>query len=212
MELEILSYPIVKEIEEDIALNREELEIRFDERYEVLKSNIWFIKNIKNLASERSIADIATLWNVFGYLNLLSYDLISVGYNLYFERKPWQKVYFARQVSLLIYEGMMDIPDLLGKSFKDIFANISDSQLYMNQLKTYKKELEDYKSLYSEKLKEIRNSTAGHRDHNIDEQIKVIQKINPYDTIKMMTDFEKIVRKIMDHLQPLIVRTVKPMK
>ncbi len=78
----------------------------------------------------------------------------------------------------------------------------------MNQLKSYKKELEDYKTEHVKLLKEIRNSSAGHRDHNIDEQIKVIQQINPYETIKLMTNFEKIVRKIMDHLQPLIVRTI----
>jgi len=79
----------------------------------------------------------------------------------------------------------------------------------MDTLNSYKKELEKIKKDNNEYLHTIRINVAAHRDQNIDSQIEVIREINPYRVIRLMFDFEKSLRKILDHLQKLAVRTVK---
>lgn len=206
----LLNYNIDFPREEDIITNREIYEQRFMKRYAVLESNIKLIQKVKKLAIEIHTEDNIILWNAFGFLNLLSYDLISVGYNLLFEKRCWQKVYFARQVALLMYEGSLDIPELLGKYFKAIFKEIPNAKDYISQLKIYNGELTAFRTENIEYLKNIRINVCGHRDHNIDNQLNIIQSINPYEIINLMMSFDSTLRKIMDQLQPLIIATIKP--
>lgn len=208
MEDQLTSYIIDDDRERDLADNRSEYEKRFIERYSVLESNINLIKKIKKLAEDKGTNDHVILWNVFGFINILSYDLVSVGYSLLFEKKEWQKVYFARQVVLLIYEALNDIPDILGKDFKNIFEDISEAENYLIELKSLKKKFGRFKTIHFEKLKEIRMNIIAHRDHDIDNQLRYIENIDPYEIINIMFEFERILRSISDHLQKLMVQTI----
>ncbi|MBP1631314.1 MAG: hypothetical protein H6Q15_2207 [Bacteroidetes bacterium] len=209
MEDQLTSYRIDKNRERDLVDNHYEYEKRFIERYAVLESNILVIKKIKKLAADKGTNDHVILWNVFGFINILSYDLVSVGYSLLFETKKWQKVYFARQVVLLMYEALNDIPDILGKDFKNIFKDISEANNYLMELKSLQKEFGKFKTIHFENLKQIRMNIIAHRDPDIDNQLHYIETIDPYEIINIMLDFENILRSISDHLQKLMVRTIK---
>lgn len=206
---ELINYKIDKSKETDFNQNKDEYDKRFEERYKVLESNIQLVSLVKDIAIERSNMDMTTLWNAFGYLNLLSYDLISVGYSLLAETKKWQKVYFARQVALLLYEGKEDIPDILGKSFKCVFDNITGAKVWLETLKVYMKDINDFKQTNHEYLKNIRMNVAGHRDKDIHAQLAVIGNINPYHIENMMFEFDKILRNLISHIQNLLVRTLE---
>lgn len=209
MEDQLTSYKIDSDRERDLEDNHHEYEKRFIERYTVLESNIIFTKKIKKLAADKGTTDHVILWNVFGFINILSYDLASVGCSLLFETKKWQKVYFARQVVLLMYEALNDIPDILGKNFRDIFKDISEAQYYLIELKTLQKEFGKFKTYHFEYLKEVRMNIIAHRDPDIDKQLHYIETIDPYEIINIMFDFETILRSISDHLQKLMVRSIK---
>lgn len=127
-----------------------------------------------------------------------------------YEHKRWQKVYFARQVALIIYEGMQDTPELLGKYFKTIFADASNSTSYVEELKKYLSELNKFKQSNQEYLKNIRVNAAGHRDQDINKQLGVISEIDPYKIIDLMFSFDGIIRNVISHLQTIIVASVKP--
>ena len=206
---ELIKYQIDKGKELDFILNKKMYDERFKERYKVLESNIQLISLVKDIAIERDNFDMITLWNAFGYLNLLSYDLISAGYSLLSETKKWQKVYYARQVALLLYEGKEDIPDILGKSFKCVFDNLAEAKVWLETLKMYMKDINEFKQTNHEYLKNIRMNVAGHRDKNIHAQLDVILNINPYDIEKLMFEFDGILRNIISHLQSLLVHTLK---
>ncbi len=204
-----IDYELDDEYERNLLNNKADFDKRFNERYKVLESNIWTVKHIKNAAIKKSNKENIILWNVFGFLNIIAFDLVSVGYNLIFEDKKWQKIYYARQVSLIIYEALKDIPEVLGKNYKQLFVGIDIAKDYLDELNKYKKDLERYKSEHLKILYEIRVNVSAHRDQDIDNQLAIISKIDPYKIIKIMTDFELILRKLSDHLQKLLVYTIK---
>lgn len=181
-------------------------------RYDVLESNIILIKLVKTIAEDESNQDMTILWNAFGYINLLSYDLISVDYSLITEKREWQKVYFGRQVALLLYEGSMDLPELLGKYFKAVFSKNTNANQWLEQLKKYLSELNAFKTTNQSYLQNIRMNTGGHRDQNINNQLDIITSINPYAIKDLMFEFDNILRRIMDHIQPIIVNSLTPKK
>lgn len=206
---ELINYQIDEIKEIDFLQNKNEYDKRFEERYKVLESNIQLVSLVKEIAIEQDNLDMTILWNAFGYLNLLSYDLISVGYSLLAETKKWQKVYFARQVALLLYEAKEDIPDILGKSFKCVFDNIPEAKVWLDTLKVYMKDINGFKLANHEYLKNIRMNVAGHRDKDIHTQITVITNINPYYVEQLMFKFDTILRNLISHIQELLVRTLK---
>ncbi|NQU80368.1 MAG: hypothetical protein HQ543_02465 [Bacteroidetes bacterium] len=204
-----IDYEVDEEYENDLLVNKEEFNKRFEERYNVLESNIWTIKHIKKTAIKKEHKENIILWNVAGFLNIVAYDLISAGYNLIFEEKRWQKIYFARQVALIICEAMKDIPEVLSKNYKELFIGKDLAEEYINELNKYKKELTNFKKIYLKKLYEIRINVSAHHDQDIDNQLNIICEMNPYELIKTMTEFEIILRKISDHIQKLVIYTVK---
>lgn len=203
------TYQIDYEFENTLSIHRESFVNEFDERVKVLLSNIDACVKIKRAAKTQNQKVHIDIWNCLGFINIIALDLVSDGKALILENEKWQKIYFARQVVLLIYEALKDIPEILGKEYKKIFELINESREYMDTLNSYKKELEKIKKDNNEYLHTIRINVAAHRDQNIDSQIEVIREINPYRVIRLMFDFEKSLRKILDHLQKLAVRTVK---
>ncbi|CDN32523.1 hypothetical protein BN938_2453 [Mucinivorans hirudinis] len=208
MSPKLFDYKTDDSFEADLAKNLTAYKERFNKRFEVLESNILLISKVKNIAVDDGNIEMTTLWNAFGYINLLSYDLISVGYSMILENRPWQKVYFARQVALLLYEGKEDLPELLGKYFKTIFSSTPKADPWIEELKTHLSELNSFKSKNHEYLKKIRLNVSGHRDQNINNQLDVITSINPYDIKTLMFEFEEKLRKLLDHIQPVIVNSL----
>ena len=147
-----IDYEVDEEYESDLKLNRANYDMKFKERYDVLESNIWTVMHIKKAAQKKGSQDNVILWNVYGFINIIAFDLVSVGYNLVFEDKRWQKIYFARQVALIIVEALKDIPEVLGKNYKQLFIGIDLADGYLDELNKYKKELEGYKSIHLKPL------------------------------------------------------------
>jgi len=208
MEDDLIAYQINSKFEQEITIDKTSIVKDFNERYHVLESNIILTEKIKRLAKEKGSNENVIIWNIFGFLNILEYDLTSVGYNLVFENKRWQKIYYARQVTLVMYEAFNDLPEILGKNYKTIFDGIENAKPYIDTLKGYKKDFELLKNTNFEYLKEIRMNVSAHRDQDIDKQLEVIRTIDPYKVIRIMFDFEKILRKITDHIQYYLVHSI----
>lgn len=211
-DIEFIKYKLDKDREDDILENRAEYDKSFEERYTVLQSNITTTLELKALAISLDREDATTFINSYGYLNILAYDLTSVGHSLYFEKGRWQKIYFARQVALLIYEALEDIPVITGKVFKIHFQEvkgIAAADQFLGDMKALGKLLNQFKTLHRERLLNIRINVAAHRDIDINKQLEIIGSIDPYEIINLMFEFEKIVRGYIDNLQWFIVRLVK---
>ena len=127
-----------------------------------------------------------------------------LGQDLTFAENEWQKRYYARQASLIIYESLNDLFDLLGKDFKTIInTKLNNSELESKFL-LIRKELNQFKDNNFNRLKEIRNVATAHRDNDILKQINLIAEISWSEVIGIVTVFDKILNKLGPLLQELI--------
>lgn len=209
MDEELIKYKIDTLFEDELIKDRTSFENGFFERYKVLNSNILLTEKIKSLARQKESPENIIIWNIYGFLNMLQYDLTSVGYNLVFEKKPWQKIYYARQVILIMYEAFKDLPEILGKYYKEIFDGIDKAKPYLETLKGYKKEFELLNNMNKDFLQHTRMNVSAHRDQDIDKQLQVIRDIDPYRVIRIMFDFEKILRNIAEHIENYLIHSIK---
>lgn len=193
-----------KFLAEKIQQQKKDLCLLFSNNFETQEKTLdLFLKGI-NHAQFNEFEDTKFIWNIAGFINVISFDLKVVGQDLMLAENEWQKRYYARQACLIIYESINDFFDLLGKDFRKIVSSkISDNKVE-EELIVIRKELNSYKSEHYIDLQKIRNTAIAHRDNDIMNQINVIQEICWSDTIGLISSYDKILNHLGQLFQRLI--------
>ncbi|MHB9140584.1 MAG: hypothetical protein ACYC25_01760 [Paludibacter sp.] len=180
----------------------------FNEQEELIKI---FVKSI-NHCDFNSFSDDKVIWNAAGYVNLISLDLKHFARDLALADDEWGKRIYGRMISMLIYESMSDLLELLGKDFRAILKKLSISEELNIELNGISKILNDYKSKNLERLRDIRNVATAHRDKDIMEQINMIESIGWIELIELGTLYDKILNSLGQFLQKVINISVIELK
>ena len=168
----------------------------YEKNYEKQEQNLDLIINSIKYAESKNLQDIKLIWNIAGYINIISYDLKIIARDLTFSRNDWQKRVYARQASLIIYEATDDLFKLLGKDFIELTKNRLDISEFQDDLKDVRKNLNIFKETYSKKLETIRNVATAHRDKDVLKQIETIRQINWSESLQMITKFDVIINNL----------------
>ncbi len=191
-------------LERNVKQGRKDLVSAFSKNFDTQSKTLSKLIEGLNHADYNKFKDTKLIWNLAGFINIISYDLKIVGRDLTFAETQWEKRYYARQASLLIYEAINDLFDLLGKDFKSILINKLDTNEIDAILLEVRKDLNLYKSKYFDSLKEIRNNSIAHRENDIFKQMEIILNMSWCDSVEMVTSFDKILNKLGVVMQKVI--------
>lgn len=176
--------------------NKNSMLVDYEKNYDIQEKNLNLISDSIRYAESKNFQDIKLVWNIAGYINIISYDLKIITRDLTFSRNDWQKRFYARQASLIIYEAINDLFKLLGKDFVELTKNRLDISEFQDDLKNVRKDLNIFKETYSEKLETIRNVATAHRDKDVLKQIETIRQINWAESLQMITKFDGIINNL----------------
>jgi hypothetical protein len=192
------------ELEKLINKQKDSLRQSFKDNFSTQQNTLdLFVKAI-NHADFNDFKDTRIIWNIAGFINIVSYDLKIIGQDLTFAENEWQKRYYARQACLIIYESLNDFFDLMGKDFKTLIDKKVNDKSIADNLNSIRKDLNKYKDANFQTLKQIRNVSIAHKDNDIIKQIEIIQNINWSDTLTLITQFDKILNDLGKLFQNLI--------
>lgn len=180
----------------------------FNEQEEII--NV-FVKSI-NHCNFNGYSNDKVIWNAAGYVNLISLDLKHFSRDLAFADDEWGKRIYGRMISMLIYESMNDLLELLGKDFRVIIKKLSKSEELNLELKAISKKLNEYKLKNFERLRDIRNVVTAHRDKDILEQINMIKSIGWIEIVELCATYDKILYELGRFLQKVINISVIELK
>lgn len=192
------------DLEKLIDKGRKAMLSDFDKNYQTQEQTLDLIANGIRHADFNGFQDNKLIWNIAGYINIISYDLKVITRDLTFSRNDWQKRLYARQASLIIYEAVTDLFNLLGKDFKDLTKNRLDITEFEPALKDVRKNLNEFKTTYSEKLYTIRNVATAHRDNEVLKQLEIIHKINWSETLGIISKFDGIINNLAKVVMAII--------
>lgn len=193
-----------KLLEDNIKANKLTLIKSFENNFKIQESTLeLFVNGIKHSDSNR-FYDTKLIWNIAGFINIVSYDIKIIGKDLTFAESEYQKRLYCRIASLIIYEAINDIFELLGRDFNKLFTVKILNKEIEQQLKIIKQNLNQYKSTNFEKLKAIRNVAIAHRDIDLLKQIEQIENINWSEIIGLLTEFDKILNALGGTIQQII--------
>jgi len=162
-----------------------------------------FINSI-NHCNYNNFVDDKIIWNAAGYINLISLDLKHFVRDLAFADDEWGKRIYARMISVLIYESLNDLLEILGKEFRGIITKLSNSVELTSELKSLSKRLNEFKSKNIERLKEIRNVATAHRDQNILAQLNLIATIGWSELFEIGFSYNSILNDLGLLMQKVI--------
>ena len=192
---------------QDIEKNRKDLEKDFNNNFDTHESLLSIIFDAFEHATYNKFESAKVVWNISGYLNLISYDLKIIGRDLMFAKKDWQRKLYARQAYLLIYESMNDFLELMGKPLREAVGQFSDAGDCKERIRTIAQKMNEFKREHEDTLKSVRHTAIGHRDKHMVAQLKAIQSISWLKATQIFSQYDVIVRELGAVCQDLINRT-----
>ncbi|MFP5042872.1 hypothetical protein [Parasediminibacterium sp. JCM 36343] len=162
--------------------------------YSVLKESVLDL-NIPDHPVARCILYNELVLNLKGTIIIAKMDLATIIKNIRLTKNKWEKAYYFRQGSLLIYEFINTynkqnkiISPVLKKSYPDIY------ELYVQ----HSVKLREFKRLYKydSEMAQLRNNTSAHISDNIFKYCLIISKINPVAVKKCMVDFSQFLSEL----------------
>ena len=182
----------------------------YESRIDDLESNIKYSIAVNKEATKHQYKNIMLISDVFGNVNMIQKNLLTVGYYLLYENRVLPKMYFARQLALLIYEALKSFERFRGTFRKALKHNDNDSfiELLKKQSEDNKNKTIEFDAKYKDYLGKIRHATIAHRDPNFEKQINIMIETVPYVIFGLSMKFELIINDLNDILKSCLSRFV----
>lgn len=187
----------LKKTKEKAAIDVSDL---FEKRFKLQEQTLSILAN--SLASLKDSApnEIKVFFNVALFVNIISYDIKVICRDIIFATSKWHKRHYARQATLVVYESINDLFELLGKDFKSLTSKIPDPE-FQTGITDFRAALNQFKKRHFKQLKDIRNNATAHRDKEALKQLTSILGIEEDSILKMTLEFEGILHDLEKLLQ-----------
>ena len=104
--------------------------------------------------------------------------------------------FVARQMAVMLYEGTQDVPVLIGKEFRGMMKRLEFADNRTNEVNQIRNKLAGFKRVHSERLKELRNVMAAHRDRDVTLQLRLLGGLDKFEVYKTAVEFYTIVGEL----------------
>lgn len=148
--------------------------------------------------------DNKLIWNISGFITLISIDVKTIQIGLYYSEEEWRKRFYARQICIIMYESSKKIFELLGRDFCILISNRINNYPFQDELNSIRERLNIFKKNHNDYLGIVRNNTAAHKDKNVLYQLEIISDISWSETINTTIEFEKIINDLGSYLSKII--------
>jgi hypothetical protein len=119
-------------------------------------------------------------------------------------KDAWSRVLFARFLALILIEGAEDLPQVLGRQFRDALTKTVADQRYLQRLNSLAKILSEFKRKHEKSLREIRNIAAAHRDLEARKQIQIIEKVDTKQIKVLTIEFQNALLEFVKLMTEII--------
>lgn len=156
-------------------------------------------------AKNNNWTDISSICNVIWYILWLDLDFrsyLSLIVTLHSDsdlRKKW----LARSLLLVIYEGILNIHNVLWRDFRCALNELKIKSELIEELDTISKELWVFKRNYEKELSTYRHNIIAHREQNFQEYTELMKQIDPTSVISLSIEFNKILHKLAGTVQKI---------
>jgi hypothetical protein len=142
-------------------------------------------------------ASIATVFNVGLYVLLLDQDIAYFTDDLVCAIGDRRRAFLAKQEAVLLYEAGEDLPQLLGRDFRDAVKALRVSPEQLSNLNQVSSELKRFWQDHREFLHPIRNALAAHRDHDALQYAAALETLKPFEVMARAAELSQLLERLI---------------
>lgn len=144
------------------------------------------------------------IWNLSGFIMTISMDLKTCMFGILSTQNEWIRRFNLRQSCMIIYESINDLFELIGKKLRDIIDEYFQETVLQIEYNQIRSQLKSFKQQHLERIKEIRNTSTAHKDHEVKNQLSSILNLNLSTNFNMINAFDDILNHLAATTQKLI--------
>lgn len=155
----------------------------FEHRHRVISETNDIMLATASECRKRNWKTHAAIWNSCFFLNIVSFDLSYLIYDLAYEEDQWKRGLTARHLATLLFEIAEDLPQVFGKDFNRALDSLAVSIDLRNAFRSQLKFVSKFWTDHRDELKQIRTICGAHREHDA---ILLLETIDQIDLIKVL--------------------------
>jgi hypothetical protein len=161
------------------------------------------------LAGARGLnaGDTQTVFNVGLYLLLLDQDLADFTDDMVSAIGDRRRRFVAKHEAVLLYEAAEDLPQLLGREFRDAVKALGASADHQERLKEASAGLNRFWREHREFLGDIRKALAAHREHDALLYVEKLSSLKPLEVMRLAAEFSSHLERLIAVLIDLAALT-----
>jgi hypothetical protein len=119
-----------------------------------------------------------------------------------------RRAFLAKQEAVLLYEAAEDLPQLLGREFRDAVNALGASAEQLARLNAVSSELNRFWQGHREFLGTIRNFLAAHRDHDALRYAEALENLKPLEVMARAAELSQLLERLVVVITELASLTV----
>jgi len=161
-------------------------------------------------AARLNAGNAKIVFNVGMYVLLLDQDIAYFTDDLVCAIGDRRRAFLAKHEAVLLYEAGEDLPQLLGREFRDAVKALEASPEQLSRLNTVSSELNGFWQDHREFLGTIRNALAAHRDHDALRYADALETLKPLEVMARAAELSQLLERLVGVVTELASLTVGP--
>jgi hypothetical protein len=156
-----------------------------------------FTESRRMIERHQSAQCLGPIFNSVQFLLICDLDVPLLTWEMMCSETLWRRKLVARLLAMTLAEYLEDLPQVLGKEFMPTLKAVCRGERLFSELKASMNKLKDFKGRHERTLREIRNSTAAHREQDSDLFLAALDAINPDELWKLSVEFSNILGEFL---------------
>lgn len=174
-------------------------------RLKALEETIETVRAQHTKFCDHGLADTIAVSNAALYVLLFDRDFSVLKAFFLVAESDWEKQFVGRQMAVMLYEGVQDIPNLFGKRLRAILAEYNISEQRRLELDAATSRLATFRQEHADRLKELRNVLGAHRDKDVLAQLRIVDTLDPLDISRIGVQFWEPLRELTPVLSAIML-------
>jgi hypothetical protein len=149
-------------------------------------------------AQKHGLTNHAVAYNAALFMVLVDQDLSAYSAALYYANSKWHQQFAARGMAVLLYEVAEDIPEVLGKEYRQALRDLGLGDSWLQALNRSTAGFNAFKKDHASFLKTVRNYVGAHKEKNALVQLAVLETLDHMELYRLGAKFSNPLRLLVD--------------
>lgn len=155
------------------------------------------VRNTLQRAARLKAGSATTVFNVGMYILLLDQDIAYFTDDLICAIGDRRRAFLAKHEAVLLYEAAEDLPQLLGREFRDAVKALEASTEQFAQLNAVSSDLNQFWHANRAFLGTIRTTLAAHREHDALRYADALEALKPLEVMGRAAELSQLLERLV---------------